>query len=411
MKLLIHLAMVFVAFFITLNATPVRLRPPRSGFKFGAAEEQQSDEIAKVFLNICSKIFTTVDDKIGRGGSIQVDDELEHMFLDFASNIFSAMSKKADPNDEAGHDQTLLKGFNSILSVIKKQLKDEGGVIQSDDELMQKLFGILNVEDGEAYIQSDTGSNEGLGRTILNTIRKLSSAARNRYDPNDDDSEVPLSFFDGIDSILSVVRKRLDEGHESVSDKEIMQTVFDAVVDNMLLAADRNIDPNDEMTHTFINGFKTLLPFIRNIIMGSRVTITQSSNGDLKQAFINTLGKTQADNGDDEFGRTAINVMNSIFSTLRRSVNPNNEFFNALLDFYSLIINNIFRDKSQITDEDMFIEFVSHVNNTISAFIKEVERSRKTQPSNPEDEAKIQLLGRLAQQFGYTSLSNKSLNG
>ena len=62
--------------FVTLEAAPTVL-PSR----FEAAEEQQSNKMAKTFLNIFSKFRTTAGDRIGKDGSIiQADDELGRTF-------------------------------------------------------------------------------------------------------------------------------------------------------------------------------------------------------------------------------------------------------------------------------------------------------------------------------------------
>ena len=373
MKSLITLVVLCNAFFVTLNAAPV----PPSGYE---SERQQSDEM--------------------RDGSIQADSILRRTFVNVISSLLSAASKTVDPNDQL--QQSLFNGFNRILSSIGKRLGDEfkGGEIQSDAEMMQTLFGTIltkSTDNGGAHVQSDS-DNGALGQILLNAARELFSGIRKKSNPT---AEVPLTILDGVDSILSVIGKQLDEG-QSVSDNEVRQTILD-VIDNVLSTASRNADPNDEMTQTFINGFKTLFSLVRNKIENGGVI--QSSDGEMKQTFMNFLTEIQTDSDDD--GRTFINILKAIFSAFNRNTNPNNEFakdfFNGAEVLFSAIGKVISNGGSQPVGEDELI--LSHFNSILSAFMKWIENG-KIQSTDRTDEAKTQLWSALA-----TGVLNKYLDG
>ncbi len=272
---------------------------------------------------------------------------------------------------------------------------------------IKTLLGTLltkSTDDGETYVQSD--GDKKLLQTILKEIRKFLSSGN-----TDPDDEVSQSFFDGIDSILSIIEKRLDEG-PAVSDNEIIRTIFDAM-DNMLSAVDRNTDPNDEMTHSWINGFKTLFPFM--IPNELNRGVIQSSDGKTKQALLmNFLSKIQSDISDDEFGRTAIDVAKSILSVVHRNnPKPSNELAKALLDAtdaWFSVIGKI-NENNRPSDKEITNEVLSHFNNIISGWVKGVENRRIKSPDRTGDsEAKTSqwgaILGSLA-----TSVLNKHLDG
>jgi hypothetical protein len=271
------------------------------------------------------------------------------------------------------------------------------GTAASRDGIKTLLGTLLtkSTDNGETYVQSDS-DKKLLGQTILKEIRKLFSSGN-----TDPDDEVSRSFFDGIDSILSVIEKRLDEG-SAVSDNEIMRTMFDAM-DNMLSAKGRSADPSDEITHSWINGFKTLFPFL--IPNELNRGVIQSSDGKTKQAlYMNFLSKIQSDISDDEAGRTAINIAKKILSVTRRNnPKPNNEFAKALLDAadaWFSVIGKV-NENNRPTDKEITNEVLSHFNNIFSGWVKGVENRRIKSPDCAGDsEAKTQqwgaILGSLA---------------
>ena len=261
---------------------------------------------------------------------------------------------------------------------------------------MQTLFGTLlseSIDDGGVYVQSDR--NKQLGKTIIKGLRKLFSSST--VDPND---EVSQSFFDGMESILSVIERMLDEG-PVVSDNEIIRTIFE-IFNNMMSAVGRNADPNDEMTLSVINGFKTLLPFI----------MPNGGKSETKQVFMNFLGEIQSNTDDDEFLQTAMNIAKKLISAARRN-NPksNNEFakaiFNAVDALFSGILKASGNKENQPTDKEITNTVLSHVNNIISAWIKVFENG-KIQSPDSASEAKTPQWGTFLDSLG-TSLLNKYL--
>ncbi len=185
----------------------------------------------------------------------------------------------------SAEEQQLDEWANTFLSRIFTPASTRDDTAAARDGI-KTLLGALptkSTDNGETYVQSD--SDKKLGQTILKEIRKFFSS-RNT-DPDDERSQ---SFFDGMDSILSVIEKRLDEGPAAVSDKEIMRTMFDALNNYILSAAGKNADPNDEITRTLINGYKTIFSLIRNELNGG---VIQSSDSEMKQAFMNFLGEIQ----------------------------------------------------------------------------------------------------------------------
>jgi hypothetical protein len=365
----ITLVVLCTAFFVTVNAAPV--------LPSGYESEMLSDS------------------------SIQAGSELGQTFINFASSPLSAASKKADQlqNDEL--QQSL---FNGILSSLGKWLGNEGGEIQSDDETMQALFGTPSTKSNEVHVQSS--SNKVL-LNLISALRAVILYAMKESAPAT--GEAPLTFLDGFDSILSAVEKHLDEGQQSVDDNEIRETFFDAV-DNVLSALGRDAGPSDEMTQSFVNGFKTVLSLVRNEFENGG-EIIQSSDGEIKRAVMNILGNNGEIQTDSDLERTVINVFNAIFSAFSRNIDPNNEFARALFNAADTLVS-IFgkamrsNGENQPTDEEIFNELASHFNSIISAWIKGVE----IQSTDLMGEAKTQLwdaiLGSLA-----TSVLNNYLNG
>ena len=368
MRSLITLVVLCTVFFITINAAPVL----PSGYE-----------------------LETLGNRDAQTGS-----ELEQASVNVVSSLLSAASKIADQNDDL--QQSPFNGFNSVLSSLGKQLSNEEGEIQSDDEnlMMQALFGTPLVKSDEVHVQLD---NEQLLINLISAVRAIFSALRNESDPN---GEAPR-ILDGIDSILSAVEKRLNEGEQSVGDNEIRRIILD-FMDTIISALRKTVEPYDEMASTFFNGFATLLSFIRYKIENGE-GVLQSSDDEMKQAVMNILGNNgeiqTAD--DDELERTFINIMKVIFSAYRR--NFDNKFAQTVFDVadtvFSFIGKGNGRNIYQPTDE----EFLNMFTSPFNTWVKGVEKGKIKSP-NGAGEAKTPqwggILGSLA-----TGVLNKYLSG
>jgi hypothetical protein len=304
----------------------------------------------------------------------------------------------------SAEDQQLDEWANTFLSRVFTPAAARDGTAAARDGT-KTLFGALptkSTDNGETYVQSD--SDKKLLQTILKEIRKFFSSSNT--DPDDERSQ---SFFDGMDSILSIIEKRLDEGPAAVSDKEIMRTMFDAMNNYILSAAGRNTDPNDEITHTLVNVYKTFFSLIRNELNGG---VIQSNDSEMKQAFMNFLGEIQSDSGDNEIMHTAINIMKTIYSAIGRSIDPRDEWrktvVNAIGEWLSFMSKSI-SNELQLTDKELLNEYVSHFSNIISAMVKRNENGKIQYPDHVGG-AKTQqwgsILGSLA-----TSVLNEYLDG
>ena len=337
-----------------------------------------------------------------RDRDAQAGGELEQASVNVVRSLLSAASKKADQNDDL--QQSSFNGFNSVLPSFGKRLSNEGGDIQSDDEMMQALFGTTSMKSDEVHVQLD---NELL-LNLINAVRAILSSLRKESDTNGE----PPQILEGFDSILSVVKKRLDKGQESVGDNEIRRIILDAV-DNMFSALGRNADPNDEVTQTFFNGFRTLLSLIRyyEIENSNGEGVIQSSDDEMRQAVVNILGNNgeiQTAN-DDEFERTLLNIMKAIFSAGRR--NSNNELVQAVFDVADIMFSFAAKvnGENQPTYEEFLNKFISHFNNIIPALVKEVEKGKIKSPDGAGEAKTPQwggILGSLA-----TGVLNKYLSG
>ena len=119
MRPLITLVVLCTAFFITINAAPVL----PSGYKLETLRERDA----------------------------QAGSELEQASVNAVSSLLSAASKIANQNNDL--QQSSFNEFNSVLSSFGKRLSNEEGEIQSDDEMMQALFGIPIVKSDEVRVQ------------------------------------------------------------------------------------------------------------------------------------------------------------------------------------------------------------------------------------------------------------------
>ena len=326
MKTIITLVTVVLftaALFVTLEAAPTVL-PSR----FKAAEEQQSNEVAKMFLNIFSKIRTTAGDRIGRDGSIQVDDELGRTFLNFVGNFLSSVSKIADPNDEVA--QTILNGVNSILPLLETRL-DDGGETQSDDdrEMLPTVANLLTIlftdttkkfENGELPVHDQSASENELGRKVFNAGRDLISAIIRKSDPNDEmkqtalngwktiissivrqldreeegdiqssDAEMKQTFLNLLSSMRSGIRKMMDTVKIESIDPEMLRTVFN-IFKTMNSAARRTTEPDNKIGQTFYNMIDKVLPLIAKQIGGNGGKI-QANDKMIQKFTSNVLSK------------------------------------------------------------------------------------------------------------------------
>ena len=329
---LILLVVLCTAFLATLkiDTAPVSVLPSR--YESEAVERQlllQLDEM--------------------RDGNIQADDELEQIFINFASCLLSAASKSANQNDELQKRQFNSESILSSKFNIGKQLgaHENGAVTQSDDETMKILFGthlMKSIDNGEGHVQSD--NDEGLGNTILNTVRKLISALRKKADPND---EVQPTFYDEINIVFSAVEKCLDEGKPDGRGNEITRKYFDAIR-NILSAKGRQADPNNELMQTVVSGFKTILSLV------------------LKK------GRGLGIEDVTEFSRTLIKIVQTIISALHRNSNLiiKDEAGRIWLDLIDLIfqlaVENLYSGKEP--DDDFFFFLRDHINSLILVFVK-----------------------------------------
>lgn len=263
------------------------------------------------------------------------------------------------------------------------------------------------MDNDGVYVQSLTESDSGkLMQTILKTIHKLLSSARKNSDPNDEASQI---MVDGMISILTVLENSLDEGQPAADENEINRIMFDTM-DNALSALGKNADPNDEMTHTVINAFKTCFTLFKGFENGG---IIQSSDSEMNRAFMNFLGEIQSDS-EDENARTIFNVMSTLFGIVcKKYTNPNNEIAKAICDFsdtmFSVMEKTFGNEENQPTDKEIINEFISHFKNIISVLVKRIENG-KIQSTDRTGEAKTPQWGAILNSLG-TSLLNKYLKG
>ena len=262
MKSLISLVMLCTALFVALDAAPVL--PSGYEAEFEAVGSQQSDEMAKTFLNVFTKILTTAGDKVGRDGSIQADNELGKMVLNIASGLLSSASKKADPNDE--FQQTFFNGFNSILSSIGKRL-GEGGEIQSDDEMsktIMNLVGTLLSAMTKKIDNGETQSADEIMPAFLNLFRNVLSLASENADPKDD---VAKTFFNGFNALLSAFGRQFSNGGGGrIQSDNGLPGVFLNLLSNFGSVLQKKASPKDEMAQTFFTLFNTMLSAANNKI-------------------------------------------------------------------------------------------------------------------------------------------------
>ena len=308
MKFLIPIVVLCTAaLFVTLDAAPTLTLP----FGFEAAEleslgRQQSDdsEMAKTFLNVFSKVLTTVGDKIGRDGSIQADNELGKTFLNVVSGLLSAASKKADPNDQL--QQSFFNGFNSILSSLGKRL-NEGGEIQSDDEMAKtfmNVFGTLlsamakNIDSGEVQ------SFDEIASTFFNLMGNMLSLAKKNVDPNDD---LTKTVLDGFGTLLSAFGSKFTNGRGSQiqsDDNNGLPGAFFNLLGTLSSALQKKADPKDDMAQTFLSIFNTLVSGAKNKFGGEggeqEVRVDTLPTYKVQQSIMESVGENAAmAEGDD----------------------------------------------------------------------------------------------------------------
>jgi hypothetical protein len=223
----------------------------------------------------------------------------------------------------------------------------------------------------------------------------------------DPDGEASLSFIDGFNSFLSIIEKSLDEGQPAADENELNRILFDTL-DKGISAMSRNADPNDELTHTMINGYKTFFTIFRNYMENGGTIQSSDGHGEMKQAIMNFLSEIQSrtDGTEDEIVQTTITVMKGMFGTgCKKYTNPNNEVAKALCDCFDAmfsIMGKIFGNgENRPTDKEIINEFVSHFNSIISALVKRIENG-KVQSIDRAGEAKPPQWG--------TSVLNKYLD-
>ena len=347
-----------VLFVHTLDAAPVF----PSGLE--TFEKQQLEEMMHV-PKFFSKILAAGSNRAGtRGGSIQADNGLAigRAFLNVASSLLSAVSKKADPSDEVR--QTFFNGFSSILPLIGQHLGDEGGEIQSEDEMLQtvmNLFGTLlsgmmeKTENGDVHAQS--ASSKEMEQKVLNDARNLIAAlSRNVIDPN---SEFIQTFINGANTIISLLGKQLESGGEiqsMASDSELKQAVM--------------------------KFYTSYLSWIR-------------------KALNDTYGEVQLAN-DDEFRRTLFNIVKTWFSAKRRDdsrTHPNDETLLKMYNWFDTMLP-IIADVGE-HDQKTVQRVVNQFGSLLSALTKKVENSNKFRSHSTSNMA----LGRAAWKSMFSAIS------
>ena len=260
MKYLISLVVLCTAIFVTLDAAPVL--PSGYEAEFEAVGRQQSDEMAKTFLNVFTKILSAAGDRIGRDGSIQADDELGKTFLNVVSSLLSAMGKKADPNDKL--QQTFFNGFNSILSSIGKRL-DEGGEIQSDDEMTKTIMNLVGTLFSAMTKKIDSGeiqSADEIMPAFLNLFSNALSLASKKVDPKDD---VAKSVFNGFNTLLSAFGRQFNSGGGSqIQSDNGLPGAFLNILGTLGSALQKEASPKDELAQPFFTLFNTILSAAKN---------------------------------------------------------------------------------------------------------------------------------------------------
>ena len=207
--------------------------PSTAGFE--AAGEQHSNEVAKTFLNTFSKILTAGGNKGSRDGSIQVDSkEVGLSFLNFIGSVFSAEREKTDLNDKA--QQTFFNGFDSLLSLARKQL---GGETLSNDEIMQTLMNFFGAifsgmtEDSEIHVQSHSYIEPA--QTFFNLTKILFSDIEKSI-PND---ELTQTGFNSMKTLYSLFSKQFEEGGEiQSSDDQMKQALIAGVLNERIDSAE-----------------------------------------------------------------------------------------------------------------------------------------------------------------------------
>ena len=280
MRPLVTLVVLCTVLFVTLDAAPIL----PSGLE--TFEKQQLEEMMNI-PKFFRKSLAAGGNRASRGASIQADNELAigQAFLNVASSLLSAVSKKADPSDEVG--QIYFNGLSSILPLIGQHLGDEGGEIQSEDEMLQtvtNLFGTLlsgmmkTTENGKVLAQS--ASNKEMQRKVLNDACKFFAVLSRKADPN---SEAIQTLINGANTIFSLIEKQLESGGEvQSSDSEVKQA--------------------------FTNFAISFLSLVRKTLN-------------------DTYGEVQFAN-DDEFRWTLFNIARILFSAMHRyasRANPNDK--------------------------------------------------------------------------------------
>ena len=201
-----------------------------------------------------------------------------------------------------------------------------------------------SIDNGKGHVQSD--NDQGLGKTILNTVRKLISAWRKKSDPND---EVQQTFYDEINIVFSAIEKWLDEGKPDGRGNEITRKSFDAIR-NILSAMGRQADPNNELMQTFVSGFKTIL------------------------SLVFKKGRGLGIEDVTEFSRTFIKIMQTMISASHRNSNLiiMDEAGRIWLDLADLVLQsaaeNLYSGKEP--DDNFFQSVMDHINSYILVFVK-----------------------------------------
>lgn len=190
---------------------------------FFSAIRKESDpkaEVPQTILDGIGSFLSVIGKRLDEGQQSVSDNDIRRAVLDAIDNVFSAMRRDADPSDEMV--QTFVNGFKTLFSAVRNKIEN-GGVIQSSDgEIKQAIMKFLG-DSGEIQSLSD---DDEFGRTIINVMKALVSAASRNTNPN---NEFAKAIFNGIDAFFPVIAKVIGNGGSEPTDEDITNALVSPI--------------------------------------------------------------------------------------------------------------------------------------------------------------------------------------
>ena len=319
---------------------------------------QSEDELLQMIAKYISTILPDKMKKVANGEAHPQSaskDELGPAIFNAALDIFSALKRNTDPNDEL--KQTILNGFKTTISLLGKQIDQEG-------EIQSSVIIRRMIDNDEACAHSAT---DDIKRTLLNIVKTVMLVYQ-RYNA-DPSSELEQKGYSAVNTILSLLA-------EPDTDKARLKTLMSQIGTSILPALTKMLENGEvqsasEVNDAFLNLFSDVLNLFSDFLSTENKTVDPDDY--IEQRFISVF---------DRFTSALGRKIDSLSGGNEVQPDVNNELANAVSNFFDMFYDMCASgfqngDMPEFVPPEFVQPFLTLIKTASSAFQNRIRGAHK----------------------------------